>query len=258
MEDAAPHTSSTKGIEIVTSWATTRWNPNLHPRGTGGRFVDQIGEFAPDADFMMDQRNAWQQPARSIDPGVLGAMYRRGSLFSGRPYTSTERERINEYLQGSEINNQLRDPYRPFDHNTVDDPDQYVADMDRAIAANRTSADTLVYRGIDPSLIEGLRAKDELRDRGYMSTSLDPNMTHDFGSAMLEIEVPAGTPVAFNDGIDTTPWIMDQREVILPRGSHLRVRQVQQIPAWDGSTRTVVTAALELTPEAARRVGLED
>jgi hypothetical protein len=79
---------------------------------------------------------------------------------------------------------------------------------------------------------------DVIADEGYSSTSLGPDIGG--GDVRMEIVTPAGTPALVTGRYSVMP---DQREVILARGTRLRVVSAEQRGSWWNLKLEVVPGA---------------
>ncbi|MGE4424988.1 MAG: ADP-ribosyltransferase [Solirubrobacteraceae bacterium] len=106
-----------------------------------------------------------------------------------------------------------------------------VAELDRAMAPiDRPILGA--FRGLagvgdwlaDPA---SLRPGDELHDDGFVSVSLDAAVSEGYagegGGLLLQLRVPAGTPVAWVAPVSQDP---DERELLLPRGGRIVLDEV--------------------------------
>lgn len=91
---------------------------------------------------------------------------------------------------------------------------------------------TIVYRGIDRDL--GLNVGDVITDRGFMSTTFDPDQALEFTkggkvkgeSTLIEIRVPRGTRGVVMDALG---MFAEEMEMVLPRGGQLRIVSAERI-----------------------------
>lgn len=143
--------------------------------------------------------------------------------------TRAERETLREYTTEDYklINKSLRKDDR------VDW--QRVGYIDSAISSYRTDKELTVYRGI--TLKDPLKTGDTLSDKAFVSTTLSRKTAlQKFSSKhVFEITLPVGThaaPIGAQKGLNLSLW-EEEREIILPRGSTLRVTGVR----FSGDTR---------------------
>lgn len=112
-----------------------------------------------------------------------------------------------------------------------------------------------VYRGVGPGTLRRLAssAAERIQDDGFISTSLDRSIAERFargGGAVVEIELPAGTPVAYLpagriSGASASGQNLPtagEREMILPRGAIFapRVDGGRRILRYVGTERAEV------------------
>jgi len=125
----------------------------------------------------------------------------------------------------------------------------------------------VLYRGLRSTVLRGLRVGKVYTDKGFMSTSWDPDVALRGASAaayeldeemVLDVHVPKGFPLAFPSAMGIGGW-RREREVILPRGTRYIVRsidrgyhggpEVEVFPPKGGFKKTKVVAA-SLTEDA--------
>lgn len=140
--------------------------------------------------------------------------------------TESERHAFGRY-QGSgygNINNFLRFPkasgHKKELYKVLTDG------LDTGIAKQKAEKDILVYRGTKENILGKLKAGDIFQDKGYMSTSENPEIfkAGDFTSSKgvrFHIEIPKGYNVA------TMPAMGDEWERLLPRGSKLKILSIE-------------------------------
>lgn len=134
------------------------------------------------------------------------AVYKSDELLTSAPsYSDAEKRALDRYTGQEHL---IQGPLRA---GRIGDP-EIVAGLDSAIERTQLAQDTRVFRGTD---LEGLRPGDQVMDRGYTSTSMAPDVARSFGSTILDIEVPAGTPVAKGSEAE--------KEYILGRGAVLEI-----------------------------------
>lgn len=131
---------------------------------------------------------------------------------------------INEYARTNKL-----DPGSVL--STKKEAKETLAAIDSAIAKGTTPEDVVVFRGFRP---EGAAQRDgitgtvevgqTITDKGYTSTSMSKDTASEFGSVLLEIEVPKGTNAAFvpADGG------MQESELLLGRGASFKVLEVRE------------------------------
>lgn len=146
---------------------------------------------------------------------------------------------VNGWLRGQELSQSERELARA-----------YISDLDQ-IFANAPAMDrpALVFRGIAaPELVQELDRGQAL-EAGYLSTSIDRERGLSYcredaqneghatgtkenagpGSALLAIEVPAGTPLLpVHEIVNSLPYGSEE-EIILPRGGYLVLDHVDRL-----------------------------
>lgn len=102
----------------------------------------------------------------------------------------------------------------------------YVERLDRLFErAPRLRRELVVYRGLAAGVMVDTGSQDEVPERGYAAASLEPERAAVFaeGGRVLELRLPAGTPVVAIDGIEGLQRYRHEREVLLPRGGSYRI-----------------------------------
>lgn len=149
----------------------------------------------------------------------------RGINWSSGMQTEVQQRAVTAYEAGAyeDLNAALRaeNPFAALQ--AMDREDRLVmGGLDQAIQGSKTTDTTVVYRGVTngKDFLSGLKkVGDGFTDRGYVSTSLSDTIAERFGmgarhgAAMLEIELPPGTPSFM------MPPGGGLAEVVLPRGS---------------------------------------
>lgn len=106
--------------------------------------------------------------------------------------------------------------------------------LDQVFKSSRTPEAMTAYRMIDDEKLYNRinRRKPDgtvnLRDDAYLSTTLDKNVVADFSReefpVRLDIDVAQNTPAFYvGDRYESRAIMMDQKEMVLPRGAQLRV-----------------------------------
>jgi hypothetical protein len=124
----------------------------------------------------------------------------------------------------SDINSALRAGKRPSDWLGG------VADrLDFAIAKGRAPRDLVVYRGMTSNeQTVGLKKGSVFRDKAFMSTSASPKVASGFsynGGVVFHIKIPKG---AISIPMTKNGHYEQEREILLPRGTSLRVNSVRK------------------------------
>jgi hypothetical protein len=150
--------------------------------------------------------------------------------------TALEERAASAYTAGGDVINSMIREDRGQEL-TVQDRDT-IAGMDAMIrSAQPTAEDTVLYRGVNPSpdtflTTQGMggvappdfgsmKAGDEFTDKGFISTTTDPEIGERFATqsgTQLEIHAPAGTQglsIAAARGAD----VLGESETVLPRGT---------------------------------------
>ena len=135
--------------------------------------------------------------------------------------------------------------------------DSNVASLDRVIASTQPLAEEkTVYRGVGSELLPSLAIGATVTDAGFMSTSENKNVGKLFAAesrVMLQIAVPAGAKALEFGKIsnsDVKGIRRSEKEVLLPRGSGVRITSSSQIK-YQGQPLTLFKG--EYIPPAATR-----
>jgi hypothetical protein len=130
------------------------------------------------------------------------------------------------------INEALRDPLI-----STQGIEGEISDLDEVINnAPTLESPLLAYRGVNDSMtgfFGNLKVGDVFEDKGFVSTTLDPEIAHQFtGSSMfskiLQFHLPKGTKGLFPEyflGDEVYSW--KEREFLLPRDSKFKVTQIR-------------------------------
>lgn len=118
-----------------------------------------------------------------------------------------------------------------------------VREMDRAFESDAAVLDRDVYvsRGVGAGLVDRLDVGATFEDAAFVSTSLDMGAATAFADksargAVLSILVPRGQRAIYTAPVSNLPV---EREVVLPRGTQIRVLGSETIVGDDGQMRTV-------------------
>jgi ADP-ribosyltransferase exoenzyme len=216
-------TDATVGAEKSMS---KEWEESKHPRDADGRFGDGGGDsFGVDsvASLVMERTDPWSLSGgsdageRARDAHVImrvqasekltGDEKKAVEIYTGKDYT-----RINGGLRGN---------------GALGKQDAQVAkDLDTAIRyGSALSEETVLYRGITGGGggLAGMKVGDTLLDNAFLSTTLDLRTAEDFmgpkipseGGYVMHITAPEGTRYLLGEP--------DELEVLLERGTALRV-----------------------------------
>lgn len=216
------------------SFKVVQWQKEDHPRGSDGRFIqagDRVtlpgggsgrvvavipgGRVAVQAD---DGKraiiSAGDLAHDSFDPESYYAL--------PEPKWSNDEEKSVMFYRGNgyqEINRHLRENEGDLD--AIDDPTikKHIASIDRAIARNKLDRPLTVYRALSPSYARDLTPEAELDVMAFSSTSLSRAKAEEFGSVVMQIDLPKGASAlkAFDGDF----------EVLLPRDVVLIVDRVE-------------------------------
>lgn len=112
-----------------------------------------------------------------------------------------------------------------------------VAELDKLIAASVTKTNLVVYRTVPPNIAEGLRPGQIIKDKGFVSTSLKPDIKDEMLDAdvagedwvTLRIFVPKGTPILDVNAQLGNHYYRNQREMILPRNTKFAVTPARSL-----------------------------
>lgn len=143
---------------------------------------------------------------------------------------------VNRHLRGN-----------PKYANLAESEAKIIPALDSAIDKSITSEPLVTYRTVmwDPGEAGyGLKPGDEFVDPGYMSTSWRPDTKGKYGNVNFVITSPAGSRVA------AIPSSADEGELLLPRGTRLRITERQETPGILGN-RDRITLHATVEPAAA-------
>lgn len=191
--------------------------PGHHNQKTHGNRTDASKNLiAP----MAEQVAMINPETRSQARKTVRAFYNDKSMTGENSYTTDERDAVEAYgdkwykpvnaaLRGN-TTAELEQEYR-----SGRDLNSLIRHMDTALDKSRTSDDLVVYRGIDSSLLSGLRVGDVMQDDAYVSTSMSPVTAGVIGNRILEISLPKGSRA-------TRPN-KDEMELMLARGTRFKI-----------------------------------
>lgn len=155
------------------------------------------------------------------------AAYRQasGSPAAERPsgnfteaLTAKEEGALVAYKENARVNEWLRGDRSPAAGTDAENR-ATVKILDSALAKSKMAENTTIYRGYgEDDLLGLLGSKGYLKEKGYVSGSLDKSIANEFGGNgyMAKIEIPAGSS-AYKYPNDS------QQEVLLPRNSKLTI-----------------------------------
>jgi hypothetical protein len=141
---------------------------------------------------------------------------------------------INAELRGIQIGGSSVDDFADFLAGAGEDAAAaagYVAQevklLDQAVARSRFMSEGTVYRGIDGKALGDLKVGKVITDPAYLSTSHDAAYAASWpGDTVMKIKVPAGQRALL---VDAAVPGMGQGEILLPRGTSLKITKIQQI-----------------------------
>lgn len=196
--------------------------------GKGGQFKKGGGRVEAGAQAQYTQREVKDLINSSHSQfQAEGTLDQRVAVSS---YTGMAYRGINYYLRGKKSDGSKATPPGP---RTVKD----AGHIDSAFEEHGTvlQKEALLYRGMHAKAISKFEEEGStVRDKGFVSASARLQMADHFASGglpILRVHVPAGTHVL--------PGSTSERELILPRGGHMRVgktREMYEHP--DGSVQT--------------------
>ncbi len=135
------------------------------------------------------------------------------------------------YTDGSDyINQKLWDKHKKRELINSDSNNHNIHEMDRALSVHKTPHDLTVYSGTQNDPRKMKNKQGIFHHPAYLSTSLDPEIAHDFSHYsnnlskntdlhVFKINVPKGHPGAYVDHIGI---YKDQHEFIIPRATNLK------------------------------------
>ena len=174
-------------------------------------------------------------------------MYKRGKVthdyevasHNNVPYASmfgseSGRDAALTYTsQSTTINRMLRGNSDEDDLKSKDDTVSVIKELDKMMSVSRAKEPMVVYRGIhglsSQKFYEDFAEGAEMQDKGFMSTSIDPNRAKIFagsGYGLVKILVPKGASAMSmrykEDGTDFSAF-PNENEILLPRNTKYRV-----------------------------------
>lgn len=166
--------------------------------------------------------------------------------------TASQRYAIRRYTGTyyEEINNKLRFDIDPEEEGTRDLINNDIPNIDAALKASPGLAeDTVVYRGVayNPKLNVG----DTIMDKGFMSTSADPEIAEGFATqfegdeevAVFEINCAKGLRAAYVSNVGSNSV---ESEVLLARNTELSITNIIRRPDNKNGTRMVTVYQAEI------------
>lgn len=179
------------------------------------------GTFYGDSSQKREAMNQWVANAKKIHtPNKLDANEEH-AMFS---YTGSGYRSINKYHRTGEQYDEDHKHHQPL-KNILDQ----TKDLDSAIDKHPTEHNAHVWRGIyktrnQPSHFSKMKKGDTFHDKGYVSTSFNPQVAQTFNGEhghIVHIKVPKGSKALHPLSHDGYPSKMEN-ELILPRNSRFR------------------------------------
>ncbi|WP_326792612.1 protein phosphatase [Streptomyces sp. NBC_00841] len=168
--------------------------------------------FADDMDAIDYGREYWNDYVRDLDPSAQQAL----RDYTGDSFPSYKD--MNGYLRG--------DPYCGPRPEVLHD----ISEMDRVMSTRPVPEDVMVVRGTGIDHLDLDSPLDmqggTFTDEGYFSTSLGNHPVPSFKGkpAIFHLRVPKGTPALWLEKV--SKYGVDEREILLGRGSEYRVTRV--------------------------------
>lgn len=234
-----------------------KWDPARHPRNPIGRFIEVGGSSTREWNPKPGIRNS-QIGVRDLPPGsqlgnaayaVEGA-YSRGTMFDSpniRSLPAPQKQAVEEYVYASTVNDALR--HQPRSEWSAHDT-EIVSQLDDLMTKSTLTQDLTVYRGVASGRVggplRGANPGDQIVDRGYSSTSMNPAAARDYGDDLMEIELPAGTHAAPLSKVDPAEY-GPNAEVTVDRGAVYEIISIEETPDRDsmfGETPRLIRARL--------------
>lgn len=168
-------------------------------------------------------------PCRHAHPHLLRhveAMAMQDRMLSGKPWTEPQQEGLEKYADGAawQMNDLLRG--KPNDliddrtHAWVKGAAQGMRPLPRAVSAFRGVG----LEAFGVSSVNDLRALQgrTVQEPGFLSTTIDPDQAFP-GKVHLELDVPAGTPAAYLEGLNPA----GEFELLLGPGRRIMIGNVE-------------------------------
>lgn len=194
------------------------------------RALDFLNQFATPADegAAVDISASTPTASRILDENSSAGIYARHD----EGLSDLQREARTDYTSEGykDINSELRSgaPLSKYTQRSVDGLDSMMTESE--------TQPFKVFRGISDKQAGKLRVGDTLSDPGYTSTSTDEfvaaNKFGGNGKNTLHIDVPPGQKFAPVGGT------AGEYEILLPRGSNLKVHSVEEVPFSNGRLRS--------------------
>ena len=151
-------------------------------------------------------------------------------------YNSNAYKDINSHLRGDRTDTWRKEhfgfEFKPPPMKSV------ISDLSDSLNTASVPHNLTVFRSMSLKDVSKMRLGKTFKERGFMSTTIDPSRLGFYGSqggkeavAILQIEVPKGSSAAYISGhINTTR----ERELLIQRGSSFKVTHIQE-----GATRII-------------------
>lgn len=168
-------------------------------------------------------------PCRHAHPHLLGhveAMAMQDRMLARKPWTADQQEGLEKYADGAawQMNDLLRG--KPNDliddrtHAWVKGAAQGMRPLPQAVSAFRgVGLEAFGVSSVDD--LRGLQGR-TVQEPGFLSTSIDPDQAFP-GKVHLELEVPAGTPAAYLEGLNPA----GEFELLLGPGRRIMIGDVE-------------------------------
>ena len=183
---------------------------------SAAHMVDVVLQMSYDPNQPRDDHGRWGEGGAKPIGQWTGGNPRKMSLESfdaltsqnlKAPLTSEEISSLSRYRNGGfEFNNKLRGDH-PSTYSAYSNVDEDIARLDSAFKKASLREPVDVYRAIEKSFQQFMSGHDEFIDKGYLSTSLRPDVLRHFDSEMtpgerrgyatIKIAVPRGFPAIF-------------------------------------------------------------
>ena len=195
-----------------------------HPRDEHGRFADSGGG---------DDEPENNEPPGARDEEDVSAFK---APYQGPDGHGDIRPGVKSYAGQSSsfaLNKRLRNPQ----YGLSADQEEVVKNLTSEIDASRTTADRIVTRGVDATIVPNLFPGGTITDKGFMSASrrsewaeqmahMGQSASADSGGAVIDIKVPKGSRML-------TVARSGEDEVILQRGTTLKIiSKLRSMNVW--------------------------
>ena len=186
------------------------WAEGDHPRDPDGKFADSAGGDGFDALLAKLQAKLdANKPKRHPD---------------APDWSPKEDRALKDYQMGRMPNEKLRHGGTMSTHEQ-----EQVSAIDEAMRRDPIHKDTRLYRYVPGDVLDTFKVGDRIVDRGFMSTSYQPDTNPGFGGHRLELVLPKGTPSVNFSGNRAGALFDpadDQHEILMPRGAVLEIKEI--------------------------------